>query len=155
MFRPLIKEYVDGAGILWHSVAGTVRSDQVARPVAGKWSILEVVCHVADIEGVFAERMKRVIAEDEPNLPNADENRWAEVLGYQQRDVNEEVAAVASLRQQMCRILLAQPAEAFSRQGVHSTAGPLSLEQLLVTVTRHLLHHVGFIKEKRRALGLK
>jgi hypothetical protein len=40
----------------------------IARPIPGKWSTLEVVCHLADFEIVFADRIKRVIAENEPAL---------------------------------------------------------------------------------------
>jgi hypothetical protein len=44
------------------------RDQLLARPVPGKWSTQEVVCHLADYEAVYADRMKRVIALDEPEL---------------------------------------------------------------------------------------
>jgi hypothetical protein len=41
------------------------RSQLLARPIPRKWSTLEVVCHLADFEIVYADRIKRVIAENE------------------------------------------------------------------------------------------
>ncbi len=46
-------------------MAGVSREQLDAHPVPGKWSICEVVCHIADYEPVYADRMKRVIAENE------------------------------------------------------------------------------------------
>jgi len=122
--------------------------------VPGKWSTLEVVCHLADFEPVFADRMKRVIAEDRPTLLGADEKRFAAALAYHQRDLNEELTLIDCTRQQMARILRTLPAEALARVGVHNERGPLTLEQLLTGAANHITHHVQFIADKRRALGL-
>jgi hypothetical protein len=46
-----------------------------------------------------------------------------------------------------------EPAD-FARRGIHSEDGPLSLETLLERIVAHLPHHVRFIHEKRKALGL-
>ena len=51
MSATLIYEYLDGVNALRKSVAGMSRAEHVARPIAGKWSTLEVVCHLADMEG--------------------------------------------------------------------------------------------------------
>ena len=53
------------------------RQQLTARPIAGKWSTLECVVHIADFEPVLAERMKRLIALDRPLLLAADENDFA------------------------------------------------------------------------------
>jgi hypothetical protein len=54
----------------------------------------------------------------------------------------------------MARILRTLPIEALQRVGVHSERGPLKLEQLLTGAANHIPHHVHFIQEKRKALGL-
>ena len=149
----LIDRYAAGPEAVKQAVAGMSRVEQVARPIAGKWSTLEVVCHLADMEAVFAERMKRVIAEDGPKFFDADADRFAAALAYHQRDLSEELAVIENTRRQMTRILRSLSAADFERQGTHSTAGPLTLEKLLANVTAHLAHHVPFILEKRRALG--
>jgi hypothetical protein len=60
-----------------------------SRPVAGKWSTLEVVCHIADCEQFFADRMKRTVALDRPLLLGADGFRYPEPLRYQEHDRNK------------------------------------------------------------------
>jgi hypothetical protein len=150
----LIEDYVAGPQILRKAVAGMSREQALARPVAGKWSTLEVVCHLADFDPILADRMKRVIAEDRPMLLGADEVRFAAALAYQDRDLEEELTIVEKTRQQLGRILRKLPPEAFQRVGLHNERGQLTLEQLLTITTNHLPHHVKFIYEKRKALGL-
>ena len=150
----LVDSYLAGVQTLRDAVAGMTREQLLARPVAGKWSTLEVVCHLADFEPILADRMKRVIAEDQPALLAADEKRFAAALAYHQRELEEELAIVEKTRRQMARILRALPEEALARVGVHSERGPRTLEQLLDGATGHIPHHVKFIREKRHALGL-
>jgi hypothetical protein len=150
----LIENYLAGVTTLKQAVAGMTREQLVVRPVPGKWSTLEVVCHLADFEPILADRMKRVIAEDRPQLLGADEKRFAAALAYQERDVEEELALIAHTRSQMAKILRRVPDEALGRVGVHNERGELTLERLLTVTTNHIPHHVKFIVEKRQALGL-
>jgi uncharacterized damage-inducible protein DinB len=153
--RELIDSYLAGPKTLRDAVAGMSREQLLARPVAGKWSTLEVVCHVADFDPIIADRIKRVIALDKPPLIGADENSFAAKLGYHDRDLEEELTIVERTRSQVGRILRKLPAEAWSRTGIHNERGPLTLEQLVTMATRHIPHHVKFIQDKRQALGLK
>jgi hypothetical protein len=98
--------------------------------------------------------MKRIIAEDRPSLIGADEKRFASALAYHERDLNEELNIIEQTRRQMARILRTLPLEALTRVGVHNERGPLTLEQMLVTTTNHIVHHVKFIDEKLKALGM-
>jgi uncharacterized damage-inducible protein DinB len=153
-FTKLISDYLDGTRLIREAVAGLSREQMLARPVAGKWSTLEVLCHIADFEPIFADRMKRVIALDRPQLLGADEKPFAAALAYHERNAEEELTIIERTRSQMARILRTLPTETLQRVGVHSSLGPVSLEQLLTTVTKHVSHHVPFIHEKRKALGL-
>jgi hypothetical protein len=152
VLHELIDSYLAGPKALHQAVAGMSREQARARPVPGKWSTLEVVCHLADFEPVYADRMKRVIAEERPSLLGADEKRFAAALAYHDRDLEEELTIIERTRSQMARILRTLPAEALARVGVHNERGPRTLEQLLTTATGHIPHHVKFIEEKRKAL---
>ena len=148
----LIEEYLAGPGLLRRAVAGMTRDQLLARPVPGKWSTQEVVCHLADYEPIYADRMKRVIALKEPELLKGDPGLFAARLAYDQRDVEEELTLIEITRKQMARILRALQPEDFKRQGGHSRDGALTLEVLLQRITAHIPHHVRFIEEKRRAM---
>ena len=76
-----------------------------ARPVAGKWSTLEVICHLVDSEQAWCHRMKRVIAEEKPLLIGYDESRFTASLYYHQHDLDEELDLLERMRRQMAAIL--------------------------------------------------
>jgi uncharacterized damage-inducible protein DinB len=153
-YASLIDEYRSGPQQLREALAGMTQYQLDATPVPGRWSTRQVVCHIADFEPIYADRIKRVIAEDRPTLFGADPDRFAARLAYAQRDVEEELHLIQSVRDHLARILQTLKAEDFQRTGVHSEAGPLTLESFLRNVTRHLPHHVRFIQEKRHTLGL-
>jgi hypothetical protein len=150
----MIESYVAGVETLRKAVAGMTREQLLSRPVAGKWSTLEVVCHLVDSGQVSADRMKRIIAEERPLLIAYDETRYAVALAYAERDLDEELRLFDLTRRQMARILCAVPPAAWARQGVHSETGLRTLEQFVTTEINHVPHHVRFIMDKRQALGL-
>lgn len=153
-FSSLIDQYALGPRQLREGVAGLSDEQVRARPIAGKWSTLEVVCHVADFEPVYLDRMKRVIAEHEPTMFGGDPDLFAARLAYDHRTLAEELEVISACRAQMVRILRSLAPADFQRRGIHNEAGPLTLAQLLQSVTNHLPHHLQFIAAKRQALGL-
>jgi hypothetical protein len=152
--QQLIVNYLAGVDLIRRSITGLSTEQLHARPIPGKWSIAEVVCHLADFEIVGSDRIKRVVAEDDPLLVSADENRFIERLSYDTRDPHRELELIALIRQHTASILQSLTATDFERKGRHSTDGEMTLDALIGRVTRHVVHHVTFIDEKRRALGL-
>lgn len=150
----LTEQYLAGADTLRKAVRGLSREQLTARPVPGKWSTLEVVAHIADFEPILAERMMRVISHERPLLMVADENLFAATLDYHARDVEEELALIDLTRRKMARVLRNLPAAAANRVGIHSFKGLVSLEGMLTGAVQHIPHHVAFIEQKRKALGV-
>ncbi len=151
-FNELIQTYVAGVNLVRQAVAGMSREQLLARPIPGKWSTLECVAHLADFEPIHAARMKYVIAQERPLLVDADEARFATALGYQDRQIEEELALIENTRRQLGRLLLSLPAEAGKRVGIHTYRGALTLEDLVTLAVNHIPHHVKFIVEKKAKL---
>jgi GNAT superfamily N-acetyltransferase/uncharacterized damage-inducible protein DinB len=149
----LIGDYEQGPDLLRAAVAGMTHDQLLARPVAGRWSTLEVVCHVCDAEQFFADRLKRTLAMSRPLLLGADPEHYPGAVRYHDRDPEEELALVALTRRQVARVLRLVPDEAWQRTAVHSEGGLVTLRQLVLHATRHLKHHVRFIEEKRHAFA--
>jgi uncharacterized damage-inducible protein DinB len=153
-FSALIEQYAAGPALLRKAVAGMSKEQLAAQPIAGKWSTLEVVAHIADFEPILADRMMRVISHERPLLMVADENLFTRHLNYTNRDVEEELKVVEAMRAKMVRMLKNLPAEAANRMGVHSFKGLISLEGVLTAAVNHIPHHLAFVEEKRKALGI-
>jgi uncharacterized damage-inducible protein DinB len=148
----LIDQYAAGPQTLRDAIAGMTLDQIDAAPVPGKWSTRQVICHLADFETVYADRMKHVIAEDQPAFAGGFHQQFAEHLAYDHRDIEEELRLIDVTRSQMARILRSLPPEAFDRTGIHSVDGAMTLSTLLERITNHIPHHAQFIAEKRQAL---
>ena len=75
-------------------------------------------------------------------------------LAYHDRDVEEELSISDLTRRQIGRILRASPPEAWERPGVVGDRGDRTVGQMINGVVEHLAHHLRFVMEKRRALGI-
>jgi len=150
----LITAYLDGPKLLRRVVAGMTRDQLKARPIAGKWSTLEVVGHLVDSEIAYVHRMRRVIAENRPLLIGYDETKFTASLNYNLRDLDAELNLFDALRTQMAFVLKNIPDIAWSRDGVHNERGIETLADLVRIEADHVVHHIRTINDKRVALGL-
>jgi hypothetical protein len=151
----LADQLLAGAAALRKAVAGMTREQLTARPVPGKWSTLEVVAHLADFDAVLADRMKRIIAlGDTPLLLVADENLYAKVFNYHDRDVENELVLIEATRKQMAQIIRGRKPEQLAETGCHNKKGIVTLEKVIQTAINHIPHHLAFVAEKRKALGV-
>ena len=96
--RDLIHAYLDGPVQVRRVVSDMTVQQMQARPVPGRWSSLEVVCHLVDSEQAWCHRMKRVIAEERPLIIGYDESRFTATLVYDQHDLQEELALLDGMR---------------------------------------------------------
>lgn len=149
----LLEAYLVGPGDLRAAVTGLSREQLIARPVAGMWSVLEVVCHLADTDANIAQRLKRVLSEERPVFERVKPDLMRAALAYHERDVEEELAFIEIGRRQIARILRASSPEAWERVGVVGDRGDKTVAQMVNGAAEHIVHHLKFVVEKRRAMG--
>lgn len=152
--RDLIDRFEAGGAELRRACAGLSREHLVAKRGPGAWSILELVIHLQDSDAIATDRMKRVIAEDNPTLLSADESAYVARLFSHEQSLEDAMLLFETGRRQMARALRKLPPEAFERQGTHNVAGRLTLRQLIEGYADHLDHHLKFLREKRQRLGV-
>lgn len=153
MQRQLIEQYAAGADLPRQAIAGLTSDELNAQPVAGTWSIQQIVFHLMDSDLIASDRMKRVIAEDHPTLIGYDETRFAQRLFYDQLDPELACDLFARNRQLTAEILRRLPDEAFERTGFHNEIGVKRLADFVKNYVDHLHHHWKFIEQKRKLLG--
>ena len=150
----LLAQFDAGPGLLADAIAGLSVDQLNATPVPERWTVHQVVCHIADFEIVSADRVRRVLAEENPTLADGDPDLFVTGLKYGQRDTESELGQIKAIRRSLSQILHACDIEDFQRTAVHSADGPLTLETLVERITNHISHHVRFIEEKRQAMDV-
>jgi len=118
----------------------------------GKWSIVQILQHLADAEVVWAWRMRLVLSQDRAALTGYDQDLWAERLHYDEADPSEAIEMFTVLRRSNLRLVArATPAE-LKQVGVHVERGEESLEHLRRLYAGHDLLHLQQIDRVRRSL---
>jgi hypothetical protein len=153
MVHKPIDEFILGGPRLRAAVAGLSQEDVLARPGPGDWSILELIVHLADCDAITIDRMKRIIAEDNPSFYCADETAYMQQLFCHEQSLEDAVTLFEVGRRQFGRTLNCLEAADFDRAGVHNIRGRLTLAQMLKECVDHLEHHLKFLVEKRNRLG--
>jgi uncharacterized damage-inducible protein DinB len=157
MDKTMLELYEAGGSKLRQAISNLTREDLLTHPPSdwnvGKWSIQYVVMHVTDCDGVFADRIKRLISEENPALLAFDENKWAAALQYDAQSAADAVDLFDLTRRQLSAVLNHLPDAAFERAGMHSEAGRVTLADVIKKAVNHLDHHLKFIHAKRTKMG--
>jgi uncharacterized damage-inducible protein DinB len=120
---------------------------QLAKPeAAGKWSIGQVLRHLADSEIVWGFRLRMVLAHDRPAIAGYDQDLWADRLHYAAADPAESLREFGVLRHGNLRLLQRASAEDFGRVGVHAERGEESVQHMIKLYAGHDVLHLRQIE---------
>jgi uncharacterized damage-inducible protein DinB len=118
----------------------------------GKWSVCQVLSHLADSDLVWGWRSRLILAQDRPALTGYDQDLWAERLQYAEADPNESLALFRTLRESNLRLIERATPDDLKRVGVHAERGEESLGHLLKLYAGHDLLHLNQIGRIRIAV---
>ena len=125
----------------------------VARPEApGKWSMCEVVQHLADSELVGGFRLRVVLAHDRPPLMGYDQDLWASRLRYRDVDITDAFDQFAALRRANVRLWQGLGPADLARVGMHGERGEESLVHMRRLYAGHDLLHLQQLDRIRASL---
>lgn len=122
--------------------------DALYRPGSdGGWGIVEILPHLRDWEEIYLERARRIVEEENPDLPGVDDALWPIERDYRGQDPREVFDDFSDLRQEHIDLLLELPPEAWSRTGEHSLYGPMTLGWMEDYVCDHDSEHLDQARE--------
>ncbi len=137
-----------------HARVQGVREATLRTPEAqGKWSVAEVVQHLADSELVLGFRMRMILTADRPALQGYDQDGWATRFHYSDVPYATALMQLDVLRTGNLGVLRGLAPADFERVGMHSERGPESLGHLMKLMAAHDLVHRRQIDRVIKAVG--
>ena len=122
--------------------------DDLYRPGSdGGWGIVEILPHLRDWEEIYLERARRMVEEDEPDLPGYDDSLWPIERDYRGQDPREVFDEFAELRHEHVDFLLTLTPEEWDRTGNHSLYGKITLRWMEDHVCDHDSEHLDQARE--------
>lgn len=106
-----------------------------------QWTALEVLGHIADMADVFAERVRRIVAEDRPRLASVDQDKVAAERRNNEREPMELAKRIQAAHAEMVRLLM-EPKNR-TRLGVHEEQGEVDAGHIAAYQARHAHEHVS------------
>jgi uncharacterized damage-inducible protein DinB len=142
-----------GGQKLRRAVAGMAREDLVSTPIPNTWSIQQIVIHLMDDELIWVDRVKRMIAEDNPRIMGFDESKYAANLHYDLWSIDDAITIFELNRVNFAHVLRAMPLQVMDRTGMHNERGQIRVGDIIPKMNVHLDHHLKFLHKKRELLG--
>jgi len=146
----LLERFRRGPEILAAALTGAAGSEVDFAP-EGKWSVRQIMAHLADAEVVGAMRFRQVIAENDPKLQAYDQEAWANQLDYAKRKPSQSLETFRRMRSENYELLAGMPEDVFARRGLHSERGPISLLELVRLYADHAEKHGQQLRAVRAA----
>ncbi len=112
------------------------------KPEAGKWSIAEIVAHLADTEIVASWRMRSVLGANGTTIQPFDQDSWASVFEYSKRDPKQSLEVFRVLRDNNLAMLKALPRERWDNYGMHEQRGKETISHMTRMFAGHDANHV-------------
>lgn len=117
------------------------------RYAEGKWSVKEVVGHMADAERIFAYRMLRIARGDETPLPGFDQEPYVRTANFDARPLVALASEFESVRRATLTLLRSLDPEALLRQGTAS-GFKVTVRALAFIIAGHERHHVEILQTR-------
>jgi DinB superfamily len=138
----LLERFRRGPELLAMALTGVFGEEEDFVTAPGKWSIRQIVAHLADTELVYAHRMRQMVAEENPTLIAFDQDAWTKNLDYARRKPKQSLESFRRMRAENYELLKDLPEGAYARSGNHSERGPVTLGSQVEVLAEHAESHV-------------
>ena len=135
--------YAKAGRELAEALKGFPKAMWTYKPGPDRWSIHEILFHLANSEANGYIRCRRAIAEPGQSVMGYDEEKWAAELHYQDQDAEEALELFKLMRKINARLLQSLPPAAWANIMAHPERGPMTLDDWLVIYAAHTPAHIG------------
>jgi len=121
---------------------GKTGKQLMRRPAPEKWSVAEIVAHLADAELAISWRIRQILSNNAIPIQAYDQDQWAKTFGYARRDPRQSLANFRTLREANVALLKSVPRKLWDNYGVHEERGNESVSHVVRMVAGHDLNHL-------------
>jgi len=130
------------ASKLKKAIQGLTPTQLKWRSQPGKWSIAEIIAHLADTEIVASWRMRSVIGENGITIQPFDQDAWASAFEYQERDAKRSLEVFRILRENNLAMLNEISPATWENYGMHLERGKETIAHLTRMFAGHDINHL-------------
>ncbi|HZR65177.1 MAG TPA: DinB family protein [Terriglobales bacterium] len=116
------------------------------QPAPGKWSIAEILAHLADVELVVGYRMRTILGAPGAPIQGFDQDKWAHAMAYSKRDARKSLESFSALRKANLFLLKSLKPTQWKYHGMHSERGEESIEIIAKLNAGHDINHLSQIE---------
>jgi uncharacterized damage-inducible protein DinB len=135
------------------AVSGLAEKTLRYKPAPDKWCILEILGHLADIEIVYAYRLRQMLADKKPVIAPMDQDDWARRLGYMETPAPELIALYGLNRHANLRLLQRLKPDDLEKSAFHPESKKnCTVAELVVRMATHGANHLAQIERLKKGL---
>jgi uncharacterized damage-inducible protein DinB len=124
------------------------------KPAPDKWSVQEILAHLADSELVYGYRLRQAIADKEPTFAPIDQDAWAAKLGYMEPTTPELIALYSLLRRANLRVLRRLMPADLDKGGFHPEhKRKVTVAEIVEMMAKHGPSHLEQIERLKQMAG--
>jgi hypothetical protein len=116
------------------------------KPEPGKWSIAEILAHLADAEIVGSWRMRLIVGASGTSIQPFDQDVWASTFEYGKREAQQSLEVFRVLRENNLAMLKALPKQSWDHYGMHAERGKETVAHVVRMFAGHDTNHVRQIE---------
>jgi hypothetical protein len=140
--RQMLESFGRGPALLCGTLRRFPKRMWLYKPALERWSIHEIILHLADSEASSYVRCRHLIAEPSRFVPDFDPERWAGTLGYFHQSTREALEIIRRLRKMTYQLLVSLPEPVWTHTGGRDEEGEMSLRSWIERQERHIPHHI-------------
>jgi len=128
-------------------ISGLSEESLMRNPAPGKWSMCEILAHLADTEVVSTWRYRQMIEKTGVPIAAFDQNEWVRVGDYRSINSQDSLSLFRLLRDNNLRMFSRLTPEEWQNFGVHAERGRMTVQDLVRQMAGHDLNHIDQIRQ--------